>query len=144
MIKLLKKLKEERGEDGLSLVEMVIAILLLGILAMAAYPLLYNSILAVSLNNITTSATVTVQDLTEKIRVEPNCVNISNILASTNTFEDGRGQGYTVVIELPNGCVDAEAVAVNFVATRDSDDRILVQQRTQIFVPPLTGSFDLN
>lgn len=141
---MLERLKNRKDEGGFSLVEMVVAIGVLGILAVAAYPLMFHSMQAVSLNNITTTATVKVQDLMEDIRNDPTCLNINNIKATSSNYEDARGIQYKVVLTLPVECVDGEAVAINFKATRTSDAKVLLDQKTQIFVPPLSGSFDLD
>lgn len=144
MMKKLKPLRRLNGEDGLSLVEMIVAIGVLGILAVSAYPLMLHSIQAVSLNNITTSATVTTQALIEQIRVAPSCGSVNALAGTTSNYKDARGMDYKVVMSLPAPCVDARAVVINFTATRTSDARVLLKQKAQIFIPPLTGDFNLT
>lgn len=144
MTKTLQRLREKKSDSGLSLVEMVVAIVVLGILAVAAYPLMYHALEAVSLNNITTVATVKAQDLMEQIREDPTCANINHLASEGDTYADRRGIYYRIAIAVPNGCTEATAVAVNFVGTRSSDGAKLFSQKTQVLVPPLSGDFTTN
>jgi len=144
MMRKLAQLKRPHEESGFTLVEVVVAMVLIGILAVAAYPIMFNSLKALSLNNLTTSATVKVQDVIEDIRQTPTCENLNNLASTEHKFRDARNIGYEVRVILPDGCIDAEAVEVRFTATRSSDNKVLLNQLTQIFVPPISGEFDLD
>lgn len=140
----LERLNKRKDEAGFTLVEMVVSIVVLGILAVAAYPIMFNSLKALSLNNLTSTATVKVQDIIENVRQTPTCENLNNLASVEHKYKDARNIGYEVKVILPDGCVDAEAVQVRFTATRTSDNRIMLNQLTQIFVPPVNGQFDLG
>lgn len=145
-MKVLEKLwsRVKRDESGLSLVESVVAIVVLGILAVAAYPLMFHSLQAASLNNLTTSATITVQNTMEKLRGTPTCATVSNIMAADDEYADARGIKYRVIIETPNGCVESDTMEIDFRAIRVSDGKSLLKQKAEIFIPPLNGSFNLD
>jgi prepilin-type N-terminal cleavage/methylation domain-containing protein len=140
MMKVLKRLERRRGDEGFSLVEVVISMMLLAMLAMAAYPLLFNSVQALAFNNITTAATITVQNQIETLRATPTCANLISAVG-TDTYLDARGQAYKVSVALPSSCAEATAVGVNFTAVQSSNNRVIIkQQLTQIFIPPASGS----
>lgn len=144
MMRTLERLKKRKDEAGFTLVEMVVSIVVLGILAVAAYPIMFNSLKALSLNNLTTASTLKVQDIIEDIRQTPTCENLNNLASVEHVYEDGRGIKYAVKVTLPDGCVDAEAVQVRFSSTRVTDGKSLLNQLTQIFIPPVNGQFDLG
>lgn len=141
MKKISQRLRKQKGEAGFSLVEMVIAIVVLGILAVASYPLMFHSVQAVALNNVTTSATIKVQGIIEKIRVNPTCANINSIVSAPYSYTNARNVSYTVAISLPSGCTESQAVPILFKATRSFDSQVLINQNIQILVPPLSGVF---
>ena len=143
MMKLQKRI-ESRDEEGLSLIEMVMAIVIFAIVALSAYPLFLNSIQMVSLNNLTTAATITTNDLLEQIRNNPTCTNLEAKAATTNEFADKRGIKYRIVISLPEGCDEAQSVPFEITATRVKDSKILLEQGAQVLIPPRNGLFELD
>lgn len=140
----LQKRIESRDEEGLSLIEMVMAMVVFAIVALSAYPLFLNSIQMVSLNNLTTAATITTNDLLEQIRNNPTCTNLETKAATTNEFADKRGIKYRIVISLPEGCDEAQSVPFKITATRVKDSKILLEQGAQVLIPPRNGLFELD
>lgn len=143
MMKLRERIKS-RDEEGLSLIEMVVAIIVFAIVALSAYPLFMHSVKIVSLNNLTTAATVTTNDLLEQIRSNPTCSNLETKAATTNLFSDKRGLQYRIVIALPEGCDEAESVPFEITATRATDSKVLLEQSAQVLIPPRNGLFELD
>lgn len=144
----MRKLFDERDEEGFTLVEMVVALMVIGVLAVAAYPSMWFSLQMLETTKTTTSATTTVQEVIEQIRSQPTCVNLGVVTAALeSSFQDSRGINYSVNVEYlnPSGtCEDASALPLRISATRDRDGYELVSQDVQIFIPPAGGSFDLG
>ena len=143
MMKIRERIKS-RDEEGISLIEMVVAIIVFAIVALSAYPLFMHSVKIVSLNNLTTSATITTNDLLEQIRSNPTCSNLETKAATTNLFSDKRGIQYRIVIALPEGCDEAESVPFEITATRVNDSKVLLEQSAQVLIPPRNGLFELD
>lgn len=143
MMKLQERIKP-RDEEGLSLIEMVMAIVVFAIVALSAYPLFMNSVQMVALNNLTTAATITTNDILEQIRNNPTCSNLEMKAATTDVFTDKRGAQYRIVIALPEDCEEATTVPFEVTATRVKDSKVLLEQSVQVLIPPRNGLFELD
>lgn len=136
-----ERLKSHKAsDDGFSMVEMLVSIMILAMIALMAFPLFARSLMLMDLSNITTAATISTQTLIEEIRKDPTCVNINSVIRGNRVFEDSRGKEYTIEIELPEACTNGELVPVTFTAIRGFDDRVLYQQSIQVLVL-LPGTF---
>lgn len=144
MLTLLKRLTSKKDEEGFSLVEMVTAIMVLAILSLMAYPFFIKSIEYMSMNNLTTAATIKVQETIEDIRATPTCVKVDSVITSPTLHRDERGIEYRVKIDAPNGCAPGEALLLEFDVTKESDSKRILRQDIQILIPPLNGKFDLD
>lgn len=142
MKKLIARLRNV-NDDGVTLVESVMAMIVFAIVALAAYPLLINGIQAASLNNLMTAATVSTESQIEALRANPTCANLDSMLDTPATYTDSRNIAYTVTADGD----ECEAGAINsftFEATRDSDNRVLFRKYVEVLIPPVNGSFDLR
>lgn len=81
-------------DAGLSLVEVVIAMMLLGIIAVALIPPLWQGMALSVQQSSTATATRHLNALVEAARDDPRCANL-DATAATQTIQDGRGQMLT-------------------------------------------------
>lgn len=110
------------------------AIMLLALLALMAFPIFVRSLLIVDLNNTTTTAVATVQSIIEDIRSVPTCANIDSVMGGLAPYHDARGHEYTIEIDLPDGCENAASVNLDIVAYRTRDSKILLNQSVTVLV----------
>ena len=80
-----------RADEGFSLVEVVIAMLILGIIAIALIPPLWQGIRLLREQSTVATATRQLNGLIEEARDSPSCGTLDGI-AATQTFTDGRGR----------------------------------------------------
>lgn len=134
---------EAEREEGLSLVEMIVAIMVFAIVALSAYPLFIRSVEMVSMNNLTTTATVTVNSILEDIRQNPTCVTL-NRYAGSMDYTDERGMAYSVSVALDEPCEASSVADFDIKAVKTSNSKTLLEQRAQVLVPPRNGVIELD
>lgn len=125
-----------QAEDGLGLVEVIIAMLLLGVIAVALLPALWQGILLSGEQSSTASATRLLNARIEEARAQKSCSAIlflddTRIPAPT----DGNGNELTVSFAGgPPAC--SESTTVSFtLQVADSTGTTLASVPTIIFVP---------
>lgn len=127
-------------ESGFTFVEIIMALFIVGLLALTALPLMATSLKASSQAATTTAANQRVQQVIEDARVVP--INCARLTALANngavSYADGRANAFTVQLTLPSGCVpttNPQAVPVKVVATRTAGGRVLTSVLITVFVP---------
>ncbi|MEV7619526.1 type II secretion system protein [Microbacterium sp. NPDC089321] len=124
----------ERDDDGFGLVEMIIAMLLLAIIAVALIPPLWNSILLSSTQSASATATRELNALIEEGRDVHTCAKLTQI-TTTTTYYTGTPREF--VVRVPIGityaCTPKTAVPVTLEAVRDGE--VLATVQAKIFVP---------
>lgn len=123
-----------RNDKGFTLIELVVAMALIGLIFLLTTPVFLMSMRMAALNTTVTSATASVHTTIEAVRRAP--VTCETLLAQegTKNYTDARGDAYSVSVVLPDGCdVDEVAVAVpvevTSVRTLDSNQIIHVDMR---------------
>lgn len=128
-----------RGHDsessGFSLVEVVIAMFLLGIIAIALLPALWQGIMFSSQQSATATATRHLYALVEEAREgRPTCATLAGITA-TDTIPDGRGADITISGTYDSStCDEGVAVPITLTAT-DSAGTQLARMEARVFIP---------
>lgn len=131
--------RQSRGNDGFSLVEVVIAMFLIGLIAVALLPALWQGISLSSQQSATATATRHLYALIEEARAAQSCAGLSAITAP-DSIPDGKGA--MVVIAgtydtdtCPVGVTPiGEAIAVTLTAT-DSSGAQLARVDAQVYIP---------
>ncbi|MFC8683393.1 prepilin-type N-terminal cleavage/methylation domain-containing protein [Microbacterium ureisolvens] len=124
------------GAAGFSLVEVVIAMFILGIIAIALLPGLVNGIRYSSEQSTVATATRQLNAIVEEARQAHSCAGIAAARA-TQTFTDGAGRDFTT--EGPSSpctpCpgVSGATISLNLTATQNS--RTLATVSALIYVP---------
>ncbi|MGN6219869.1 MAG: type IV pilus modification PilV family protein, partial [Microbacterium sp.] len=126
-----------RGADaaGFSLVEVVIAMFLLGVIAIALLPGLINGIRYSSEQTTVATATRQLNSLIEEARRAPSCGALTTA-ATPKTFQDGAGRDFTTR-GTPGPCVPCSAkggIAVPLTLTATQDGRSLATVSALIYV----------
>jgi type II secretory pathway pseudopilin PulG len=118
---------------GLSLVEVVIAMLVLGIIAIALLPPLVQGIRYASEQSTQATATRFLNQLVEEARKSTSCTELSGFAAPRST-QDGRGddlvgQGSAILCPAPLG----EAARITFTVT--SAGKPLASTTALVYIP---------
>ena len=108
---------------GFSLVEVIIAMLILGFIAVALIPALWQGINLSSQQSTVATATRQLYALVEEARDSPTCGELA-ASAATKTFTDGADRGFSTTGSI-GGCVACPAapgitVALDLAATQGS------------------------
>lgn len=123
-----------RTDDGFGLVEVVIAMLLLAVIALAIMPALWNGILQSTRQSATATATRELNALIEEARDAHSCEALDDI-AVTQSFHVGTPQAFTV--RLPAGftysCVSGAAVPIQLEAVQGTT--VLASVQAKVYVP---------
>ena len=138
--------RKNRHDDdsGFTLVEMVIAIMVLSLVALLAFPFFARSLIVMDLNNTTTHAVNSAQAIIENLRSDPTCANVNNIRNNVTPFHDGRGVEYIIELNLETECVDASLVEIEVTATRTRDAKRLFTQDISLLVLSPGAYFEVN
>jgi len=125
-----------RNQSGFSLVEVVIAMLLLAIIAVALLPPLVNGIRFSAEQSVTATATRHLNSLVEEARASPTCTSLIGVAAP----QDVTGSGGAVLFR-SSGAVGAcssatpeTTVSLDLIATSPSG-RVLATAEALVFVP---------
>lgn len=121
-------------DEGFGLVEVVIAMFLLGIIAVALLPALWNGIVQSTRQSATATATRELNALIEQARDAQDCDALDTI-AATQTFYTGTQREFTV--RLPVGftysCTSGTAVPISLEAAQGSV--VLASVEAKVYVP---------
>lgn len=124
----------EPDEAGFSLVEVVVAMFLIGLIAVALLPALWQGIILSSQQSATATATRHLYALIEEARAVPTCPTLATI-AAPDSIPDGKGASIAVAgMYDPGTCTQGTAVAVTLTATDASGAR-LARVDAQVYIP---------
>jgi prepilin-type N-terminal cleavage/methylation domain-containing protein len=124
-----------QADAGFSLLEVVVAMMLLALLAVATVPL-FTTGMRVSADTATTAtATERVNAVLEQLRATPTCGALQN--QTLGPFPDARGRSFDVVVTVAGACAARAAMTVTATARRTVGGaaRTLATATTIIFVP---------
>ena len=124
-------------DAGFSLIEVIVAMMLLGILATVTLPFFITGIRVTADDSATTTATARVGALIEQARTAPTCSKL-RALASDNQsapFTDAHGRPLKLTMDPPD-CVEGTPAAVTVAvrATNDAGTSTLSSASTIIYV----------
>lgn len=116
-------------DAGFSLIEVIVAMVLLGILAVVTLPFFITGIRVTADDGARTTATDQVNAVLEQLRAKPDCADLSATVTTLNqpanqTRYDARHRPFKVAVAAPvysDGACAAKATAtVTVTATRDA------------------------
>jgi len=131
-------MRERTTHDaGMTLVEVVVAMMLLAVVTIAMLPLLIAGVKGVGVNAARTSA---VQFVAERMELAsaagPDCAEVQR-LAETSSATDGDGRALTITTTVTGSCPPAGRSGTLTVAARAVDDATgaeLASSVTQVYV----------
>lgn len=123
-----------RGTDaaGFSLVEVVIAMLLLGVIAIALLPALWQGIIYSSQQSSTATATRYMNSIVEDARDNPTCSHL-NTIPHLPAVTDGRGVSMTTSTSSVTGC--ANGATATLILNIVGEGRTLATSTALIYIP---------
>ena len=117
-------------DDGFGLVEVVIAMMLLAIIAVALLPFLAQGIGQSSTQSVTATATRQLNSLIEEARAAQTCDKVNAIRAIATPYYAGTNREFTVTAPAAGGrnptCVPKSAVQVSLEAVHNSSTLVRV------------------
>jgi prepilin-type N-terminal cleavage/methylation domain-containing protein len=119
------------GDGGFSLVEVVVAMLILGIIAVALVPPLWQGLQLSAEQSTVATATRQLNGLIEEARDSPSCGTLDSIAVS-RSFTDGRGQDFTTQAQSGYACAPGSLVYIELTA-RDSTGAVITSVAAKIF-----------
>jgi prepilin-type N-terminal cleavage/methylation domain-containing protein len=121
---------------GFSLVEVIIAMVLFGIVAVAIIPVLWQGIVYSSQQATVATATRQLYALVESARETPNCSALASAVA-TQTFSDGADRDFSTSGSAGtcHPCTSAPGIAVPLTLTATQGSRTLAEVSALVFVP---------
>jgi prepilin-type N-terminal cleavage/methylation domain-containing protein len=131
-----------KASRGFTLVELTIAMMLIGFIVVAAYPLIFHSVSSLSDTRTRTSAESSINSKIEMLRANPTCAAIQKVVSSSGTTPAFTGSVYKLSVTLPSGCVPGTAVPISLKATKPSGSE-LISRKIQVLVTPTDGQFDV-
>lgn len=113
-------LVRERSDSdrGFSMVEIVIAVFLLGIAAVALLPLLLQGEQFANRQSVEATATRQISATIDSVRTNPTCSQVSSVVG-TKSYTDGSGRAFTVVTSVSpaiGSCASNTTVTLSFTA----------------------------
>lgn len=93
-------MRKASSDGGFSLIEVIIAMFLLGLVAMALLPALWQGIAVSSQQSATATATRHLNAIVEKARDDPTCLSLTALVATPPAVDDGKGAALVVVADL--------------------------------------------
>lgn len=125
-----------RDDQGFGLVEVIIAMLLLGLIAIAILPTLISGLGYSAQQSSVATATRQVNALIDQVRQSPECGTISSTLgtaATPRSFVDGRGQAFTTQAAI-GSCSAGNTVSLHVTAAQGGVT--LVAADALVIIPP--------
>ncbi|MFD4959828.1 type II secretion system protein [Microbacterium sp. NPDC058389] len=112
----------DRSADaaGFSLVEVIIAMFLLGLIAVAILPALWQGIQLSTQQSAVATATRQLNSLVEDARQSPTCTVIANAVAIKTGFTDGSGRAFSTQGVVHGSCTAGSAVSISLEAVQGS------------------------
>ncbi|MGN6218802.1 MAG: type IV pilus modification PilV family protein [Microbacterium sp.] len=109
-----------RGTDaaGFSLVEVIIAMFLLGLIAVAILPALWRGIQLSTQQSAVATATRQLNSLVEDARQSPTCTVIANAVATKTGFSDGSGRPFSTEGVVHGSCSAGSAISISLKAVQ--------------------------
>lgn len=123
------------SEAGFSLVEVIVAMVLLGILATVTLPFFITGIRVTADDSATTTATARVGALLEQARTEPVCARLQALAAANQgaPFADAHGRRLKLTMD-PPVCTGTPAAVTVSVRATDAAGTTLSRASTIIYV----------
>ena len=121
-----------REQSGLSLVEVIIAMFLLGIIAVALLPALWQGIMLSSQQSSTATATRYLNSIIEDARENPTCTHLASI-PSLPAVADGRGVSMTTSSSTVTGCAPGSTAKLELEIV--GEGRTLASATALIYIP---------
>ena len=118
-------------ERGFSLVEVIVAMMLLGVVVIALLPGLWLGVQNAARQSTTATAERFLNSLVEEARETPTCAAIPTVIGRTTT--DGKGSTLTSAGTVSTGCASGSAVTLTLSVTNDG--RTLASTVARIYVP---------
>lgn len=106
-------------EEGFSLVEVIVAMLLLGLVAISLVPLLWQGLSLADRQSTVATATREVNALVEQARETPSCADLA-ALAGAHPYLDASGRTLFTATVTVGTCASETSVSVDVVATHSS------------------------
>ncbi|MFD6700113.1 MULTISPECIES: hypothetical protein [unclassified Microbacterium] len=126
----------EGTEDGLGLVEVVIAMFLLALIAVSILPALVNGLRFSAQQSSVATATRQLNGLIDQVRQSPDCGTMGSILgtaASPRSFLDGHGNSYATQAAI-GSCNKGATVSIHLTATQSGNT--LATADALVIIPP--------
>ncbi|MBW9108894.1 type IV pilus modification PilV family protein [Microbacterium ureisolvens] len=117
---------------GFSLVEVIIAMFLLGVVAVAILPALWQGIVLSSQQASTATATRYMNSIVDDARATPTCSFLASISALPGVT-DGRGVSLSTSTTTVSGCAPGSTATLSVEVV--GDGRVLASTTALIFVP---------
>lgn len=117
-------------DQGFGLVEVIVAMLLLGLIAIAIVPALWQGVVASAQQSSSATATRFLNSLVEEARVIDDCLLMPSVIGRTTT--DGHGATLVSVGSL-TGC--ASGAAATLTLSIQEGTRTLASTTARIYVP---------
>ena len=123
-------------DDGFSLVEVIIAMVIFGVVAVAIIPVLWQGVMYSSEQSAVATATRQLYALVESARESPTCAGVAGA-AAPQTFTDGAERNFTTSGSVGScfSCPSATGIAVPLSLTATQDSRVLAEVSALVFVP---------
>ena len=123
----------DSGSSGFSLVEVIIAMFLLGIIAIALLPALWQGIMLSSQQSSTATATRYMHSIIDDARENATCAYLGTI-SSLPAVSDGRGVSMTTSGTTVTGC-PASGDIVTLALEISGEGRVLASTTALIYIP---------
>lgn len=121
------------ADDGFSIVEVLIAVFLLGLVAVALLPALMQGIQLSSQQSAVATATRELNALVEDARADATCANLTDV-AADRTVTDGSGRDIIIDGTLSTCPVTSKTVTLSLRALSESGSTLATTSAV-IFVP---------
>lgn len=123
---------EHSRDDGFSIVEVIVAMMLLAMIAVVILPILVTGLqLSVAQAQMGTAIRAA-NELIEEIRVAPSCESLASI--GEDDVPDGRGGTMAVEATVGAACASGETADLTVTVT-DADGTALHTAKALIFIP---------
>ncbi|MEI3847590.1 MULTISPECIES: type II secretion system protein [unclassified Microbacterium] len=128
--------ERDSSDAGFSLVEVIIAMVLFGLVAVAIIPVLWQGVMYSSQQSAVATATRQLYALVESARETPSCASLA-AAAAAHTFSDGANRAFSTSGTAGScfSCPSATGIAVPLSLTATQDSRVLAEVSALVFVP---------